>query len=530
MIDNDNGITHVGSKNELNATYSADGYSKLAGFGAAAVTFGVGSLSTVNALAGAYSDDTPVILICGAPTRQVMNENGAKLLHHTIKHEFDTSMNVMKEVTIKTLRLENLETAGSEIDELLMTAYNSKKPVYLEIPYDMQKAQIDAPKRKLNLEKKLSNEKALKEAVSESISLIEKANSISSVAGSLLQRNKSVDDGVKLVERLGSSAATIFTAKVTDLEDHPNAVGVYQGAMSEDYTKNMIEQTDLVIGLGFCYDEFDTGIFTAKAGEGEQNSIFIMNERVNINGNYHQDVYLKEFIPELLKELDRKNIKPKDLKIDKDASKFYFERNDNFKPTDEKLTIDRMFVQFGNFMNSGDTLFGDTGGWINGSQVNLKKNIDAYGCGNWGSLGAGFGMGAGAAFYPHKDENSKHVCITGDGAFFMSAQELSTVIEHDKNMVLIVLDNSGYGAERQIYPGKERSYNDFNAWNYEKLGEAFGGKEGENVNGYVAKTEAELDKIFKEVQDNKGVSIVRVMLDPWDTASFNVKFSEALRH
>ena len=55
-----------------------------------------------------------------------------------------------------------------------------------------------------------------------------------------------------------------------------------------------------------------------------------MNERVNINGNYHQDVYLKEFIPELLKELDRKNIKPKDLKIDKDASKFYFERNDNF--------------------------------------------------------------------------------------------------------------------------------------------------------------------------------------------------------
>ena len=43
----------------------------------------------------------------------------------------------------------------------------------------MQKAQIDAPKEKLNLEKKLSNEKALKEAVSESISLIEKANSIS---------------------------------------------------------------------------------------------------------------------------------------------------------------------------------------------------------------------------------------------------------------------------------------------------------------------------------------------------------------
>ena len=77
----------------------------------------------------------------------------------------------------------------------------------------------------------------MKEAVSESISLIEKANSISSVAGSLLQRNKSVDDGVGLVEKLGSSAATIFTAKVTDLEDHPNAVGVYQGAMSEDYTK-----------------------------------------------------------------------------------------------------------------------------------------------------------------------------------------------------------------------------------------------------------------------------------------------------
>jgi indolepyruvate decarboxylase len=42
--------------NELNAGYAADGYARAKGVAAMVVTFTVGGLSAINAIAGAYSD------------------------------------------------------------------------------------------------------------------------------------------------------------------------------------------------------------------------------------------------------------------------------------------------------------------------------------------------------------------------------------------------------------------------------------------------------------------------------------------
>ena len=58
----------VGCCNELNAGYAADGYARATGGAAAVVvTFSVGGLSSLNAVAGAYAEDLPVIAISGGP-------------------------------------------------------------------------------------------------------------------------------------------------------------------------------------------------------------------------------------------------------------------------------------------------------------------------------------------------------------------------------------------------------------------------------------------------------------------------------
>ncbi|KAM0889033.1 hypothetical protein ACQ4PT_027964 [Festuca glaucescens] len=49
------GLRLIGCCNELNAGYAADGYARAKGVGACAVTFTVGGLSVLNAIAGAYS-------------------------------------------------------------------------------------------------------------------------------------------------------------------------------------------------------------------------------------------------------------------------------------------------------------------------------------------------------------------------------------------------------------------------------------------------------------------------------------------
>ncbi|WP_281612788.1 thiamine pyrophosphate-binding protein [Flammeovirga sp. SubArs3] len=527
MIDKKTGVKHINSRNELNATYAADGYAKLNGFGAVAVTFGVGSLSTTNALAGAYADNTPIVVICGAPNRNTSKTLGRKQLHHLIDQDLDTSLKVMSNFTVGSIRLENSETATEEIDQLLLKSYFQKKPVYLEIPYDLQKAEVAAPNKPLDLNKNISNPQKLSEAVEAIKKEIEKAKSISSLVGPVLDRNQQILNADKIIRHLNACVGTVFTGKISHFEDHPNSVGLYQGKVSEEYTYKMIEGADLVITFGNPYTEFDSGVFTDDIGT-NQASIHIQNDHVIINDEFYMGVYLKDILPILAEEVI--SLAPKSLSIDPTQRKFSFELKDQFTPTDNAITIDRLFVQFANFMESGDTLYGDTGGYINLSQAEFKKDISIMGCGNWGSLGAGFGMSVGGSFAASERKTGKVVSITGDGAFLMSAQDLSTLIEHKQDITLIILDNSGYGAERQIYPGKERSYNDFLPWNYEKLAPALGGVEGVTCHSYVANTEKDIDKIFTEVIENKGVNVVRIMIDPWDSASFNVRFSEALRH
>lgn len=72
----------IGCCNELNAGYAADGYARSRGVGACVVTFTVGGLSVLNAVAGAYSENLPVICIVGGPNSNDYGTN--RILHHTI--------------------------------------------------------------------------------------------------------------------------------------------------------------------------------------------------------------------------------------------------------------------------------------------------------------------------------------------------------------------------------------------------------------------------------------------------------------
>lgn len=76
------GLNLIGCCNELNAGYAADGYARARGVGACVVTFTVGGLSVLNAIAGACSENLPVICIVGGPNSNDYGTN--RILHHTI--------------------------------------------------------------------------------------------------------------------------------------------------------------------------------------------------------------------------------------------------------------------------------------------------------------------------------------------------------------------------------------------------------------------------------------------------------------
>lgn len=526
LLDGNHGVRHIGTCNELNAAYCADGYAKLSGFGAATVTFGPGSLNTTNAVAGAYADDTPILIIAGSPAIQVMRTPSHRLLHHVVGTNFTANIQIFSPITCISKQLMHIDTAPLEIDEVIRTCYQTKKPAYLEIPYDLQTALVDPPAAPIDLMLFQSSEQELAAAVENTLELINNASSRAVITGHLLRRENCITEGIEIIENIGATVATTFCGKLPDFEEHPHSVGVYTGAMSQTFTKEKIEGADLLINFGRTNNEFDTGIFTTKTGK-EQDVIHVHHDHVIINDQYFPNVYLRDFIPALAEE--SRAITPLPVSIPFDTKRFAFQRSEAFVPTGNDLTIDRLYVQLANFLREGDIVFGDTGGYINSSQTEFPANSEVFGCGNWASIGSGFGMFVGGT-QASQARSRRRICITGDGGFQMTAQELSTLIREKTDSIIIVLDNAGYGAERAIYPDKYRSYNDIQVWNYELLPEAFGGTKGVDCMSYVARTEKELADAFSKLTTPKGVHLIRIHLAPNDSATFNLKFSQSLRH
>ena len=92
-------LTHIPILDVRACRYAADGYARARGtLGVACVTYGVGSLSALNAVAGAYAEDIPLVLISGNPPTGVLGSN--KLIHHMIgRGAFSFEVDCFKPVT-----------------------------------------------------------------------------------------------------------------------------------------------------------------------------------------------------------------------------------------------------------------------------------------------------------------------------------------------------------------------------------------------------------------------------------------------
>jgi indolepyruvate decarboxylase len=110
-------IRWVGSANELNAGYAADGYGRLRGMSAVVTTFGVGELSAANAIAGSYAEHVPVVHIVGGPSKDAQFTRRA--LHHSLGDgDFEHFFRISREITCAQANLMPA-TACWEIDRVL---------------------------------------------------------------------------------------------------------------------------------------------------------------------------------------------------------------------------------------------------------------------------------------------------------------------------------------------------------------------------------------------------------------------------
>ena len=137
-------MTWVGTCNELNAAYAADGYARIRGIpGALVTTYGVGELSAINGISGAYSEHVPIIYIVGTTSR--LGRRDRIMIHHTLGESWDhdTFQRMSEPVRSASAFLIDDATFTAEVDRVIATAVRSRRPVYIFIPMDTPDLLVD---------------------------------------------------------------------------------------------------------------------------------------------------------------------------------------------------------------------------------------------------------------------------------------------------------------------------------------------------------------------------------------------------
>jgi len=181
-----------------------------------------------------------------------------------------------------------------------------------------------------------------------------------------------------------------------------------------------------------------------------------------------------------------------------------------------RLTQDRFWERFADYIRQGDTIVVDTGSCNLGLRsIGLPSGVSVLTQNMWGSIGWSLPALLGANL---ADPSSRHILLIGDGAFALTAQEISTMLRSERAPLLVVLNNEGYLIE-DIAGGRKMVCNDIWTWKYSALADAFDGRGAYKPLGLHVSTEGELDCALPEAeraQSDGRLVLLEVVLDRSD--------------
>jgi indolepyruvate decarboxylase len=500
-------IEHVGTTREDTAAFAADAYARWNGIGAMAITYGVGALSVVNPVAGAFAESSPVVVISGAPG--VREQREEPLLHHRFG-PFRFQREIFERITCAVAVLDDPAIAFRQIDRALAAAKRYSKPVYIELPRD----QVEVPGFFIPADAELDDASdlgSLGEAVEETWSLLARAESPVIVAGVELHRRGLQPMLNDLVERSGMPVASTLTGKSVFGERHPAYLGVYEGAMGSAHARERVEQSDLLLMLGVTLNDVDLGAYTAHLDA--QRMVRVSQDEVTIQHHRYPRVLLKDYVAALTNRwasVERKTQIVQSVLADLKPA---------FPAATTRIRVERLMERLNRFLSPDMQVICDTGDCLF-SAIELQVHE------NSGFIASAFyttmGFAVPAALGAHiARPNLRPIVLVGDGAFQMTGTELATIAHRRLNAIVMVLNNRGYSTERFILDGP---FNDITAWRFHRLGEVFG-----PLRGYQVATEEDLESALAEALAETAIPcLIEVMLEPDDASPAMQRLAERL--
>ena len=448
------GLKWVGNANELNAAYAADGYARIKGISALVTTFGVGELSAINGIAGAYSEFVPIIHIVGTPS--TLSQNSGQLLHHTLGNgNFHVFADMSREVSCVVASLKDQSVIAQQIDHAIQQCYLQSRPAYIALPTDVVLKKVEGERLKTPIDLSYPSNDSEKEdyVVDVVLKYLQAAKNPVILVDACAIRHRALEEVHELAEKSGLPVFVAPMGKSAVDETLSNYGGVYAGDGSNPGVRERVESSDLVISIGAVKSDFNTAGFTYRVSQ--LNTIDFHSNYVRVRFSEYPGVRMNGVLRKvtaMMGSLQVKDIVSPTNEIPKE---------DRNMEKDPIITHSWFWPKVGQWLQPQDIVITETGTANFGIwETRFPKGVTAISQVLWGSIGYSVGACQGAALAAKEDgSNRRTILFVGDGSLELTAQEISTMIRRGLNPIIFVICNEGYTIERYIH-GFKAEYND----------------------------------------------------------------------
>ncbi len=449
-------LAWIGMATEQGAGYAADSYARLRGIGALVTTFGVGELSALNAIAGAYAESVPVVHIVGTPALAA-RETGATLHHNLPGRDYGHFARMAAEVTVAQADLRP-DTAPEEIDRVLSTALRTSRPVYLTVPADVAGIPVLAPAGRLPRAAGDADPAVVAAFTGRARRMLAAAASASLLVGHLAARHRVTAQVRDLAIAGDLPVAVLPMAKGDFPESDPRYAGLYAGPdpyPSAKRARVAVEDADVLITVGVTLA--DTVLAGAHQLPGGRR-MDLAPDQACIDGTVYPGIGLRQSLAILAAAV--RSMPPRAALADLPP----LEAAPDVRGG--QLTQSSLWARVQDLLLPGDLLIADQGTAFYGAAgLTLPDGAQLVGQPLWASIGWTLPAALGASLAA---PDRRVVLIAGDGAMQQTAAELGTLLGQGLAPIVVVLSNGGYTIERAIHRASA-GYHQIPAWDWTAL-------------------------------------------------------------
>ncbi len=508
-------IKYISVAHEQGAAMMADSYSRLGpNFSCTMVTSGPGATNLLTGIACSYFDSIPSLHICGqVNTYEQQSSNKSTQKVRQVGFQETDIVNISKPITKFSYKVTN----PNEIKYILEKSYHIATtgrpgPVLLDIPMDLQRKLIN-PKKLKSFQAKKNKNVNLKKQVIYIIKKIKNANKPVIILGGGIKYAKSEAILKKILKKFSLPIVTTWSG--VDLIDHSEKkyignIGVY-GSRAANFT---VQNSDLILSLGSRLDTRVTGGVPKNfARKAYKIMVDIDKHELNKKRGLVVDYKIKENVKNVLEGIEKikfNNISKHEWlnKCFKWKERYPIVQKKYFK--EKKYVNPYVFIEYlSKILKKKDIIIADDGGHLTWTIQAFKVKYGQKLFSAFGNSPMGYALPASIGASIVKN-NSKIICIDGDGSIQINLQELHTIDKLKLPIKIFILNNDGYGIIKQfqeLYLSKryEASGKGVSNPNFKKISEAF------NIGYNKIKNHSELKQIKKSI-DSKRPEIIEIIL------------------